>query len=272
VVLCPYGGLLTNTALTSGVFAAITGLGAQSQTLDMGANIIQFNNANETIQILSSIMTFDVADTFSHAFRINNVNELTITGTAINAPTAVFQEAGIEISPIGDHDQYLAAGAFDEVTAGAVATRIVDGGDDRKVLRYIPFTNGVDQFATIMFQAPRNFDNGTITAIFHWTNETEGSGVVRWGIAAAAIGDGQDYNTVVFGSEVTVDDTQTTADFEHLSPRTAAVTIGNTPADTKMIVIRARRLGAAAGDTFDQIAQLLGMDVELTTDRATATD
>jgi len=34
------GGQLTNTALVSGVFGAITGLGAQSQTLDMNSNIV----------------------------------------------------------------------------------------------------------------------------------------------------------------------------------------------------------------------------------------
>ena len=181
-----------------------------------------------------------------------------------------WQEAGKNISPIGLHDIPIMAGSFDEVTASAIATRIVDAGDDRKVLRYISYLNGANQFATVMFQLPRNYNNGTITAVLHWTTQVEGAGNVIWGLAAAALGDGQDYSTVVYGTEITVTDAQATIDQEQLSPRTAAITIGNTPADNKMIVLRVQRRGGDGGDTFTQPAQFLGVTIEITLDEAVA--
>ena len=96
--------------------------------------------------------------------------------------------------------------------------------------------------------------------------------MVRWGFAGVAISDntsmtvaGSDY-----GTEITVDDTQQTINFEQLTPQTAAVTLGNTPVDNDIIFIRVRRLGAAAGDTFDQEAQLLGIQFEILTDSGEA--
>jgi len=73
---------------------------------------------------------------------------------------------------------------------------------------------------------------------------------------------------VVFGTAITVTDTQTTIDQEQLSPRTAAITIGNTPVDNKMIVLKIQRDGVT--DTFTQPAQLLGITIEITTDTAVA--
>lgn len=163
----------------------------------------------------------------------------------------------------GLHDIYLAAGAFDEVTASAVSTRIVDAGVDRKVLRFMSFLNGAVEFGTIMFQMPRNYDNGTITVVVHWTSAVEGSGTVEWDISAAAIGDGEDYSTVVFGTAITVTDTQLTINQEQLTPRSAAITIGNTPADNDMIVLKIQRDGVT--DTFAQPAEFLGISIEVNT-------
>ncbi len=267
------GGLLTNTALTSGVFAAISGLGAQSQTLDMGANILQFNNVNETIQVISSIMTFDVADTFSHAFRINNVNELTITGTAINAPTAAFQEAGVAISTIGTHDDYYDAGMMVEVTSAIPDATIIGTTTNRKGVLKMDFLNGADEFATIKLTPPRNWDASTITVIFKWTTGAEGAGIVRWGIAGVAVADLDDLNAAAtnYGAEIFVTDTQTSINQEQFSPRTAAITLANTPTAGDSVYLRIQRTGADAGDTFDQIAFLLGIFIEWGLNAATAT-
>ena len=179
-----------------------------------------------------------------------------------------WQEAGKSISPIGLHDIYLAAGTFDEVTSNAIAVRTVDAGADRKVLRFMSFLNGAVQFGTSMQQLPRNYDNGTITAIIHWTSQVEGAGTVEFDISAAALGDGQDYSTVVFGTPITVTDTQTTINQEQLTPRSAAITIGNTPADNKMIVLKVQRDGVT--DTFPQPVQFLGITIEISIDEAVA--
>ena len=53
------GGQLTNTALTSGVFSAITGIGTQSQDLDMNNNAI-VNSSNITIDNVSAVGTLNI--------------------------------------------------------------------------------------------------------------------------------------------------------------------------------------------------------------------
>lgn len=82
------GGNLTNTALTSGIFGAITGLGSQSQDLLMNNNrivmagaVIQFDNADQTIGMISDDMTYDVNLTEAHNFRVNNSTEYLFDAT-----------------------------------------------------------------------------------------------------------------------------------------------------------------------------------------------
>jgi len=234
----------------------------------LNLNSLQFNDVNTTITQVGTDLEYDVVSGGVHDFRIDNVVEATLTGSIMNLPTATFQEGGVDISPIGIHDQYMGAGNFDEVTASAIDVRTVDAGVDRKVLRFMSFVNGADQFATAMFQLPRNYNNGTITVIIHWTSQVEASGTVEWDISAFAHGDGVSFATSVFPAAITVTDTQINVDEEQLTPRSAAITIGGTPAEEKMIVIKVARTGST--DTFTQPAQLLGMSINVEIDGATA--
>ena len=152
------------------------------------------------------------------------------------------------------------------VDSGALITRINGSGANQKAFAYIPFTEGVVTFATAKFVLPRTYGLGTLTAVVHWTSETEGAGTVEWDISAVAISDATDIAGTAYGTAITSTDTQTTIDEEQISPRTSAITIGNTPIDADMIYIKIQRDGST--DTFDQEAQLLGVWLELTTDQA----
>jgi len=99
-----------------------------------------------TLQGNFSDMIHTVTACNSFCFNVACATELIINGSVINAATNTFQEAGVNISPIGLHDIFISAGGLDEVTSGAVATRIVDAGVDRKVLRYMPFVNVTTTF------------------------------------------------------------------------------------------------------------------------------
>ncbi len=74
---------LTNTELTSGVFAKITGVGVQTQALDMNTQILQFVDANQTIQNNAGNLFYDVATGQVHLWRINNVTEMQLSATAL---------------------------------------------------------------------------------------------------------------------------------------------------------------------------------------------
>ncbi len=207
-----------------GIFAGITGLGIQTQDLDM------------------------------------DINNILTTGKV--------KENGINISPIGLHDIWLDVGGIVPVDSELLDTRIVGTGDNQKSFSFIPFLNAVNTFAVTKFKLPRNWDNGTITVVITWTTDVEGVGDVLWGIAGAALGDSDDISSVNYGTEITVLDTQLDINNIQDSPRTASITLSNTPADLDTILLRIRRLGVDVTDTFTQPAQLLGMSIELTTNEA----
>ena len=78
------GGLLTNTALTSGVYGAITGLGEQSQNLDMSDNSILFNmgGSDGSISATSDFMTIAAAASQDALrFQLGATQVLSITNT-----------------------------------------------------------------------------------------------------------------------------------------------------------------------------------------------
>jgi len=239
----------------------------------IGTGLMQFTNANTTIIDVAGVMTYDVASTFTHNWRVNNTIEMQLSATILNLPNAAFQENAIPISPIGTHDDYYDAGNLIEVTSATPDTAIIGTTTNRKGVLKMDYLNGATEFATIKLTPPRNWDASTITVVFKWVSLVEGSGVVRWGVAGVAVADLDDLSASAtdYGSEITVDDTQTNADEEQFSPRTAAVTLANTPAAGDSVYLRIQRLGAVAGDTFDQIASLLGIFVEWGIDAATAT-
>ena len=77
------GGNLTNTALTSGVFAAITGLGAQSQALAMGTNLITGIKGTQFVQetlTYNATQVFDLDD--------NQFQQITLTGVLSTLTTS----------------------------------------------------------------------------------------------------------------------------------------------------------------------------------------
>jgi len=244
-----------------------------TNNLILTAGFLQFSDVNTTITDAAGIMQYDVASTFSHDWRINNTIEAQLTATIMNLPNAVFQEAGVPISPIGLHDMYFDGGSFISVDAGTKAEVLIGTTTNRKGILAVPFATSVDTFATIKIIPPRNYNNGTITVVIHWTPETNGTGNVLWGVSAVAAGDGDDLTAVGlnYGSEIQpAADAGTNVGIEQITARTTAITIANTPADGDAIYLKVRRNGVSGSDTFTQGAHLLGISVEFSLDAAVA--
>jgi len=137
----------------------------------------------------------------------------------------------------------------------------------------IPFVNAADTFATVKIIPPRNYDNGTITVVVHWTAVVNGTGNVIWGISGVAVGDADDLTAAGtdYGTEVlTTAQATTNIGITELSARTAVITIANSPADGDAIYLRVSRDGGNASDTFDQSVHLLGISVAFNTNAAVA--
>ena len=84
---------LTNTELTSGVFGKITGLGAQTQTLDLNGNIVTLDT-NQTIVPDAGGLTYNVPTGDDHDFQVNNVSILSISDTLVSQNTGFFARSG----------------------------------------------------------------------------------------------------------------------------------------------------------------------------------
>jgi len=170
---------------------------------------------------------------------------------------------------IGNQELYFPAGSMVAQTTSGAAAGSVETTTNQVMISTLDFDAAADEFAQFSFQAPTNWDEGTITARFLWSHPVATTYVVIWGIQATAFSDG-DALDAAFGTAVTATDTGGTTDDIYISPETAAMTVGGTPAEGDYIVVRVYRDADAGGDTLDVDARLHGVMLTLTTDQATA--
>lgn len=229
---------------------------------------LQGENTGQTIigTDASNAWTYNVPTGDTHSFTINAVEELEIGPTTINAPTATFQENGVDISPIGIHDIWVGAtGMWPTTTAPCSDLTKTELGTNDVDIQTLDFATGADEFAQFSLALPRNFDNSTITFEVHWT-AASGSGTVSWDVAALARSEG-DALDAAFTDETTVNDTLTTADDLHISPTSADMGLTG-HVDGDYIHFRVRR--DVTDDTLGVDAKLLGIQFHITTDAATS--
>lgn len=75
---------ITDVKIATHVSTKITGLPAQTQTLDLNTQILQFVDANQTIQNNAGNLFYDIATGQVHLWRINNVTEMQLSATALD--------------------------------------------------------------------------------------------------------------------------------------------------------------------------------------------
>ncbi len=212
----------------------------------------------------TSGFTFEVQTSDTFDFDINSVNELSVSATTINAPTATFQENGVNISPIGVHDiDRGATGWWESTTNGSAAlakTEIVSGND----IQTLDFDQTTSESAQTTFTLPRNWNNGTITATIVWT-AASGSGTVTWGLEGGSTTNDDPLN-LTYGTRIDTTDTLLLANDNH-TITTAAITIGGSPADSHLIQMKISR---QISDTLSADAKLISVTFHITTDAAVA--
>ncbi|MCH7745526.1 MAG: right-handed parallel beta-helix repeat-containing protein [Chloroflexi bacterium] len=133
---------------------------------------------------------------------------------------------------------------------------------------YLAFDTTTEENAYFQFSFPKGWDEGTITFRVKWTN-TAGltTETVVFGLKAIALSNDDALDTA-WGTEVTVNDTWIAQNDAHISPESAAVTIGGTPAAGDIVFFNiARKTGS---DDLTGDARLL--EVILTFTRDTYTD
>ena len=182
---------------------------------------------------------------------------LEFTGSASIRLTAAYQAVGTQMIPIP------AITCDPRSTNGATKFSAETTTNDIMIVGY-EFNAATEQAIQCAIVLPKQVDeSATLTFRFHWTARS-GSGDVIWGVRALARSEGDPIDTAL-GTAVTVTDTLTTADDEHLSSTSSAMTVGGTWAENDVVWLEFYRDADAGGDTLSATAILLHVDAFFTT-------
>lgn len=153
-----------------------------------------------------------------------------------------------------------AQGMFGATTNGA-ATGQIETATNKINTKVLDFDGATEEYAWFALPSPDYWDLSTVTVKFHWT-AASGSGDVIWGAAALARSDDDALDTAL-GSAQTVTDTLLSANDQHTTSATSAITVGGTPAKGDYLYVRIYRDADAGGDTLNGVdARLIGVTVK----------
>ena len=146
--------------------------------------------------------------------------------------------------------------------AGKTYTVLAETSTNKVNYDYIAFDTTTEENAFFQYSIPKGWDEGTITFRFKWTNAagltTE---TVVMGLKALALSNDEALDTA-WGTEITVTDTWLAQNDVHISPESAALTIGGTPAEGDMVLFNLARKTASDNLTGD--ARILEVIVTFT--------
>lgn len=127
------------------------------------------------------------------------------------------------------------------------------------------FANGETNRITASFMFPTTWNLSTVTYKIDWTT-TATSGDAEWSVRMMSLADNDPEDTA-YGTAVTVTDTaNATASDRNRTAESAALTVGNTPADFDTIIIEVSRQDDGSPDTLAAAAVFRAITIEFTTD------
>lgn len=170
---------------------------------------------------------------------------------------------------IGTQDLYIPAGAWTPRTSnGCAQISTYENATSKANVDVLYFDSTAQEFAQFKISMPRNWNNGTITAKFHWMAPS-GTGTVVWGISGVALSDGDALSTA-FGTRQSVSDAIGATETIRSTSYTSAITIAGSPADADIIILQVDRDPTDGSDNFNADAGLIGVTITITTDAAVA--
>ena len=171
--------------------------------------------------------------------------------TTLGATTDLSVSAGLQ-------SKYIPVVEMAASTTNGAAAGQVEGASGNN-FKTLDFDTTTQEFACFNWKPPKSWNEGTLTYRVYWS-AASGSGGVTWGLEAAAASNDDPHN-VTFGTVIDVDDTLiATADL-HLTPLSAALTPGGTPAEDDLLFFRLKRQVADANDTIAADVQLIGVEL-----------
>jgi hypothetical protein len=160
-----------------------------------------------------------------------------------------------------------AAGGWPSTTSGCATATKIELATNKENVYVLDFDGaGASEFAEWVVAMPSDYDGGTVTATFYWTNANSNTNTCTWGIAATSWADGDNIDGTAFSAAVTVNDANTASATNKLlkSAATGAVTIANTPAAGDLVDFRVNRNSAGGSDDLLSDARLIGVMIAYT--------
>jgi hypothetical protein len=183
------------------------------------------------------------------------------TGSLLNLTGAatVAIAANTRDFPGGKQTIWVPASAMIPRATNGPGNGAIETTTNRVNVSTLDFDATTQEFAQFQIAMPKSWDEGTVTFGTIWYHPVTSTnfGVV-WSLAGTALSDTNALETA-FGTAVTVADTGGTTNTVYDSPESAAVTIGNTPAENDFVVFQVARVPANASDTMAVDARLLGI-------------
>lgn len=200
-----------------------------------------------------------------------SVSSIAGAGTYTSWTISIVGKSGADgQSQVGRYTLYVPAAAMlprrSNGCSALTPTEISAGTPDLWTLDFDAATAEYAQFNVAM---PKSWNAGTVTAEFVWAHPTAATNFdVVFGLQAVAVSNAESWGAT-FGTAQTVADTGGTANTQYISPETAAITVGGTPAKGDTVVFQVYRASADVADTLAVDARLIGIRLFIVTDAAT---
>ena len=171
-----------------------------------------------------------------------------------------------QIKSLGTQTIWIPAVAMYPRISNGAAWGSVETAVNLIALKTLDFDAASTEYAQFCIAMPASWDEGTITAAFHWSHAaTDTNFGTSFGLQAVALSDDDALDTA-FGTTQYAVDTGGTTDDIYKSPTTAAITIAGTPAAEDYVVFQVLRKHDEAGDTLAVDARLHGVTLYYATE------
>lgn len=185
--------------------------------------------------------------------------------SASNAATSASNAATSAASCVGKQSVWIPASAMTPRITNGPSIGVVEQTTNKNMLQTLDFDTATTEYAQFCIAMPKSWNEGTLTAMFLWSQLTTAAGGVAWGLQAVACSD-LDAVDVAFGTAVVTTDTGGTANINYITAESTAITVAGTPVFQDLVMYQVYRDVANASDTLAQDARLLGIRLFYTTD------
>jgi hypothetical protein len=157
----------------------------------------------------------------------------------------------------GLRSEFFRAEEFTPRITNGPSVSVRERATNDHTLTMLSFDPSTEEFATLEWRPPKTWNKGTIQLVFGWEHQPTATNFgVAWKASAVAVSD-DDATDSATGTAQTATDTGGTTEDRYISPATAAITVGGSPAEGDSLIITISRDPANGSDNMAIDADLV---------------